>query len=343
MKTVYLVAAVTLMAVFGCSGNVASAGNGGDRLDWADETLWYGGAARIGAADSALPDVVYFLPTCVADWTDSTGTLRHNADPKNARHIEAWHLSAELADTIFATRANLYVPYYRQATFGGLEGEAAKDAMPLAVGDAIDALDYYLKHYNNKRPFILAGYSQGGQMVKEALKHISDDDYNRLVAAYVVGYGVTASDTATQPGHRTSHIKLAQDSTTRGVTVNFISVTDPAAVCPLLSDGNIGCINPVTWTTTSTPATLLPAGATPKADDPRFPYATAARPKTEGEAVTVAVDTLNHVLTVGGIDAQRYYFEPLGGFFPVGNLHLQELFFYGDLLRRNVLLRSGMR
>lgn len=340
----YLCALILISAFVGCSGS----GFGTDScscvpLDWSDKSLWYEGAERLENAGSTLPDVFYFLPTCVADWTDAAGRIHHNADPSNPDHVEAWRLSAELADTIFATRANLFLPYYRQATFGGLQGTAAKEAGRMAVRDALDAFDYYLEHYNKGRPFVLAGYSQGGQMVKEVLWHIDDETCRRLIAAYVVGYGVTAEDTVTRAGHRTSHVKLARDSSSLGVTVNFNSVTSADAVCPMLCEGNIGCINPVSWTVTPAQATLLAAGAQPKADDVRFPYATAVTPTDSATAVTVSVDTIHNVLVVSGIDPRRYTFSGLKTLFPTGNLHLQELFFYGDNLRRNVLQRSGMK
>ncbi len=344
MKTLYALALV--LAFVSCS----TQNNGTNEpettttsLDWSDQSLWFEGQQRIGAVDGSLPDVFYLLPTCVSDWTDSTGTVHHNADATSARHRKAWKLSAQLADTIFATRANLFLPYYRQATFGGLQGDVAEEATKVAVGDAVAAFDYYLKHYNNGRKFILAGYSQGGHMVTELLKHMDDDTYKRLIAAYVVGYSVTATDTATQKGHGTSHVKLASDSVSCGVTVNFNSVTSTDAISQLLCNGNIGCINPVSWTTDSTPATLLEAGATPKADDARFPYGTAVVPSDNATAVTVSVDPAYKVLVVKGIDASRYAYDGLKDFFPVGNLHLQELFFYGDYLRHNVLLRSGMK
>ncbi len=341
MRTLYSL--VVALAFMSCAARNNSTKGTDASLDWSDKNLWFEGQKRLAAVDGNLPDVFYLLPTCVVDWTDTAGVMHHNADPSNSNHREAWRLSAELADTIFATRANLFLPYYRQATFNALEGDEAEAASKMAVGDVLDAFDYYLKHYNHGRKFVLAGYSQGGHMVKEVLKHIDDDTYKRLIAAYVVGYGVTASDTITQTGHHTSHIKLATDSASRGVTVNFNSVTSADAMCPLLCDGNIGCINPVSWTTDSTAATLVKAGAHPKPDDSRFPYGTAAVPRDNATAVTVSVDTAHKVLTVRGIDAKRYAFDGLKDFFPVGNLHLQELFFYGDCLRHNVLLRSGMK
>lgn len=310
--------------------------------NWADSKLWFEGDKRLADIDSSEPDVFYLLPTCLTAWQDSTGLTHYNADPTNARHVKAWKLSAQLADTIFASRANLFMPYYRQAVFEGLQGEHADEAMYMATQDALESFDYYLKHYNNGRPFILAGYSQGGKMVTEILKHIDDATYKKLIAAYVVGFGVTAADTVTQKGHRTSHVKLAKDESSEGVTVNFNSVTSTDVISQLLCAGNVGCINPVSWTTTSTPATLLAVGETPKADDTHFHYGTAVVPADASKAVTVKVDQTNHVLVVDNIDPQRYFLSSLSSFFSVGNLHLQELFFYGDYLRRNVLLRSNM-
>ncbi len=302
-------------------------------LSWADTALWYEGGERLSHIDETLPDVFYLLPTCVSAWQDEQGETHYNADPTLEDHRVAWALSAELADTIFATRANLFLPYYRQATFGALEGENSVAAYGVATADVIAAFDYYLEHYNNGRPFVLAGYSQGGLLVKEVLKHISDEVYGRLVAAYIVGFGVTAADTIS------SHIRLAQDSCSCGVTVNFNSVTTPEAQCRLLCQDNIGCINPVSWTTTETPATLLAAGQEAAEPDARFPYGTAVEALDGSLPVTVRVDSLSHLLIVDNIDPQRYFYAPLQDLFSPGNLHLQELFFYGDCLRQNVLLR----
>jgi hypothetical protein len=310
-------------------------------LDWADSTLWYDGGRRLSQIDERQPDVFYLLPTCLFAWSDSTGKQHYNADPKNVEHRQAWLLSAELADTIFATKANLFLPYYRQATFGTPDSATYEEAHRLAVKDAVEAFTYYIKHLNKGRKFILAGFSQGGNLVTEVLKSMDDETYRRLIAAYVVGFSVTAEDTLVQPGHSLAHVKLAKDAASQGVTVNFMSVTTPEATSDILGKGNIGCINPVSWTTGPTPAVLLKAGDEPQKDDDRFPYGTAVVAKDSKTDVTVSVDTLHHLLTVSGLDVPHYWFAGLKDIFPEGNLHLQELFFYGDCLRENVLLRSG--
>ncbi len=347
----HFVISLILLAAFSLCGHTSARGlspegeaalAGCAPLNWSDTSLWYEGRTRLKVVDESLPDVFYLLPTCVQAWNDDAGRKHFNADPSRADHRNAWQLSAMLADSIFAAYANLYLPYYRQATFGALDGPQSIGPMLTATRDAIEAFDYYLRHFNHGRRFILAGYSQGANLVKAVLKHIGDDTYSRLIAAYVIGYGVTAADTVTQAGHRQSHIRLACDSTSCGVTVNFNSVTSTDAISPLLCRGNVGCINPVSWTVTSTPAVLLGAGCHPNGDDPRFPYGTAVVPCNDAGEVTVRVDPQHHVLVVDGVDPLRYTLAPLQMLFPVGNLHLQELFFYGDHLRRNVRLRSGM-
>lgn len=313
-------------------------------MNWGDSTMWYQSSAKGKAVKDY--DVFYLLPTCVFAWDDEQGVRHYNADPMRKEHRKAWRLSAELADTIFATEARLYLPYYRQGTFGTPDEAVYRAASDTARADVVSAFKYYLTHFNNGRPFVLAGFSQGARMVTELLKAMDDETYSRMIAAYVVGYGITAADTMPHPElympgqHRVQHIRLATDAASRGVTVCFNSVASLNAVNKELCGGNIACINPVSWTTTSAPATLLNAGAVPQKDDKRFPYGTAVVAKSQDVPVTVSVNKEYNVLVVEGLDVPRYCLPSLKEMFPEGNLHLQELFFYADYLRENVKLRS---
>ena len=54
------------------------------------------------------------------------------------------------------------------------------------VRDALAAFDYYIRHYNQGRPFVLVGHSQGSAMTKLILfDYLSarPDVYRRMVAA----------------------------------------------------------------------------------------------------------------------------------------------------------------
>ena len=85
--------------------------------------------------------------------------------------------------------------------------------------DVTAALDYYFKNYNQGRPFIIAGHSQGSAMTKLVLKKYfkeHPDYYKRMIAAYVIGYSVTKDDLKTY-----SHLKFATGESDAGVIVSW--------------------------------------------------------------------------------------------------------------------------
>ncbi len=316
--------------------------------DYSQPQYWFEGTQRLqsSAINQHTVDVFYVLPTCVFAWEDDKGVRQYNADPLREDHRMAWQLSAELADSIFCSDANLFLPYYRQSTFGVPDAATSRRAGDMAKKDVLNAFKYYMKRLNNGRPFILAGFSQGARMVIELLRAMDDATYRQLVAAYVVGYGISASDTLLtdvpqrmKGRHKVQHIRLAQGADDTGVTICYNSVASPSAINEGLCGNTIACINPVSWTTSAAPATLLPAGGVPNADDGRFPYGTAVVAKDQQTSVTVSVDTVRHVLMVNGLDVPRYHLPALGDMFPLGNLHLQELFFYAPYLKENVNTR----
>ena len=63
--------------------------------------------------------------------------------------------------TAFAAVGNIYAPYYRQADASYALSLTPISAVYNVIGgipatDVTAAFDYYIKHYNNGRPFILA-------------------------------------------------------------------------------------------------------------------------------------------------------------------------------------------
>ena len=254
--------------------------------DYADTTQWY--IADRGAA----VDVFYIVSTAR---NDSIRAL----------------LYGEMVgvDHLLAGELNYYSPYYRQVTMETYTSDSLVEArMPLAYGDVRKAFAYYLEHYNNGRPFILAGFSQGAMAVVDLLDEMSDSTYSRLVAAYVLGYKVTDTN---------AHICPAQDSADLGVTICYNSVKDNSCAVPILSDGNLMAINPVNWRTDATPATLI---------DPRY-----------GDTLTVTLDTTSLLLHIDGYKRNDYMLPLIGC---EGNYHCLEISLFSDVLRRNIALRA---
>lgn len=112
-------------------------------------------------------------------------------DPESAAYERTGSHMATQASA-FASTCNVYAPYYRQATYYSFfdqegNGESAQD---LAYSDISNAFDTYLEHYNNGRPFFIAGHSQGAlhgqRLVHERVSKKSAKDL--FIAAYLIGY-----------------------------------------------------------------------------------------------------------------------------------------------------------
>lgn len=266
--------------------------------DYADSSQWY--IADRGAA----VDVFYVVSTECSDYGNY-----HYADTRNDSIRTLLYGEMVGVDQLLAGELNYYSPYYRQVTMETYIADSLIDArMPLAYGDVRKAFDYYLEHYNQGRPFILAGFSQGAMAVVDLLNKMDDSTYSRLVAAYVIGYRVTDTN---------AHIRPAQDSADLGVTICYNSVRDNSCAVPQLSDGNLMAINPVSWSTGAAPATLV---------DPRY-----------GDTLTVTLDTTSLLLHIDGYMRNDYMLPLIGC---EGNYHCLEISLFSDVLRRNIALRA---
>ncbi|MFR9542165.1 MAG: DUF3089 domain-containing protein [Rikenellaceae bacterium] len=303
--TLYLLA---LLAVACCK----SVDNGSEPMpkapDYTSSECWY---TNVVSEPLEALDVFYILPTCVFDWTDSNGVTYHYADVYNDDGRAAQLYSYELAEEIFGDKANFYAPYYRQITLNvWIDGQEAVDRLfPAAMADVEAAFENFIETKNDDRPFIIAGFSQGGKAVVELTKSLTAEERERLVAAYVIGYKVTDDDL------QNGNIVAATRADDTGVTICYSSVATTDAINPLISDSKI-CINPVNWATDSTVAEL-------------------------NDSVTVTVDTIHNMLIVDGLDSEALYVPELADLFKLGNYHLQELELYKESLRENVAVRAA--
>jgi hypothetical protein len=110
------------------------------------------------------------------------------------------------------------------------------------------ALDYYFENYNNGRPFIIAGHSQGSAIIRLVLKKYfkeHPDYYKRMIAAYVIGYAVTKDDLEACP-----YLKFATGESDTGVIVSWNTEgrknVEENVKTAVLLPGAIS-INPLNW------------------------------------------------------------------------------------------------
>ncbi len=115
--------------------------------------------------------------------------------------------------SIFNEAGRVFAPRYRQANYFAYfptDSAAALAAFDEAYSDVKAAFEYYLQHYNNGRPVIIAAHSQGSTHAKRLIKEFFDGKplQNKLVAAYLVGMpveqgyfsNIPACNTPTQTG-----------------------------------------------------------------------------------------------------------------------------------------------
>ena len=287
---------------------------------YSDTSQWY-------IVDRQAPvDLFYIVSTETGDYTIN-GLPCHFADTYNDSIRQFLEGEMVGVDKILTHPAppqpsspegrgnlNFFSPYYRQCTLQSFTSEETMQSrLPLALDDVRKAFAYYLAHFNNNRPFIMAGFSQGAIAVIDLLKQMDSATYSRMVAAYVIGWRITDDDLS-----QTNHIRPAKDSTDLGVTVCYNSVRDNSCAIPMLSEGNRMAINPVNWHTDATPATLV----SPISSD----------------TVTVTLDTSTLLLNVDGYSRTDYVLPLIGR---EGNYHSLEISLYRHCLRHNVALRAG--
>jgi len=185
---------------------------------------------------------------------------------------------------------NVYIPYYQQSS--GLDvlnavlwkntpqfTDVANQALQVAYTDVSNAFDYYMAHYNKApngqpRPFILAGHSQGANMLLYLLENKFRDPALRklLVTAYVIGWSVTSDDMSSYPDSL-ALVGICRDKVQTGCIVTYNTQQTPGdwSLVPASMRGkmelvrkNAYSVNPLTWVATDPSAvesTAAPATA----------------------------------------------------------------------------------
>jgi hypothetical protein len=188
-------------------------------------------------------DVFYIYPT--TDWQtnpNATGPEICTIDNSSMR-IGAQQAYARQASA-FEPLANIFAPYYRQMDMWPDNRDQIISGIPTT--DCTAAFDYYVKNFNNGRPYILASHSQGSTVMTNILSGYLKENptvYNRMIVAYVIGYTVNTTYLNNNP-----HLKFAVGANDTGVIVSYNTETPnvPSGSNPVHATDTI-TINPLSW------------------------------------------------------------------------------------------------
>ncbi|MCE3260367.1 MAG: hypothetical protein K0S12_2008 [Bacteroidetes bacterium] len=223
-----------------------------DPPDYASEASWIALPFRKDVGDEipqgcrvaedqehARADVFYIHPTVYlrgGSWNAGLKKKRINRKADKCVKYQA---------TCFNACARVYAPRYRQAVLKSFFNELrGKEPLELAYEDVKKAFEYYLKNWNQDRPIIIAGHSQGAHHAIKLLKEFFDGKelQKKLIAAYPIGIpfrkdelkSIPISDNESQTGCYVTWNTFGWNSR-MDVRQNIYSETP--------------CVNPLTMTT----------------------------------------------------------------------------------------------
>lgn len=323
-RTKYLPAATILslfliitMVLGGCAQQLAG-------VDYTKAENW--AYLPVGEAVTKDCDVFFVAPTVYLGTAESH-SMDLSDDETKAQFLGATNMEKGLYDG----DANFFAPYYRQAALNAytIDGSQSDQYFERAYADVSQAFDQYIKDYNQGRPFILAGFSQGSEMLLRLLidKFADPTLSDQLVAAYLIGWRVTPEDLMNYP-----FLKMAQHAGDTGVIISFNSEAEGIDSSLIVPDKTLG-INPLNWRTDSTPATASENSGAVFTD-----YA-GGIVKEVPNLTGAYLDSIRGTLRV--TDVSPADFPPVLDIFPEGVYHLYDYQFFYRNLQANVKERTS--
>lgn len=192
----------------------------------------------------SVVDVFFIHPTTFG----SKGDTVWNADINNPKTNAKTDYTSILYQASVFNECRVFAPRYRQANIRAYftNDSAATKAFDLAYEDIRNAFQYYLDHFNQGRPIIIASHSQGTTHAGKLLKDFFEDKplKSKLVAAYIIGMAI--------PKDYFSSLQPCKDSLQTGCFVGWRTYKkgyEPEFVKK--ENGNGYVTNPLTWTTTT--------------------------------------------------------------------------------------------
>ena len=142
-------------------------------------------------ADS-LADVFFVHPTTLTDEKYTEWNAWINDTIIN---IKTDNSSILYQASAFKNNTRVFAPRYRQAhlrSYFTNDIDSGKKALAFAYEDVKKSFNYYLEHYNQGRPIIIASHSQGTEHAAKLLLEFFDNKQlsKKLVCAYLIGMPV---------------------------------------------------------------------------------------------------------------------------------------------------------
>ncbi len=192
-----------------------------------------------------IVDVFFLHPTTLTKKKDKH--IANAAINDHSINAKTDYSSILYQASVFNQSCRVFAPRYRQAhiqNFYSSDTALAKKAFDLAYEDIRNAFLYYLQNWNNEKPIIIAGHSQGALMAERLLKEFFEGKEleKRLVAAYIIGWPVPQNYFTTLP--------MCKDSAQTGCVISWRTFRKGYVPSYLKKSKEVAlATNPLTWST----------------------------------------------------------------------------------------------
>ena len=276
--------------------------------------------------DDKIADVFFICPT-VYGGDDRT----FNMSLDNEKTKESFLGAINMEKGIYDEECRFFAPYYRQAALNVYEMQITdrEQYLKIAYEDIKAAFEYYMAHYNEGHPIVLAGFSQGADLCIRLLKDcFAEDDTNKLlVACYAIGWSITEDEL-----QEYSHLKFAQGKTDVGVIISFNSEAENITNSLMIPEGTKTlAINPLNWKTDGTVAD--------KSQNPGACFTDYSGNIVEEipQLTGAYIDENRGALKITDVSPKDY--PPVLSIFDEGIYHLYDYQFFYRNLQQNVAVR----
>ncbi|MES1214218.1 MAG: DUF3089 domain-containing protein [Bacteroidota bacterium] len=197
-----------------------------------------------GESADTLADVFFLHPTTYVK--DIKGSM-WNADLHDTAVNNQTARVMLMQASVFNNSCRVFAPRYRQAhikAYLASKSGASQKAFDLAYEDLKNAFQYYLDHWNNGRPIIIASHSQGAMHAIRLLQEFFDGKplQKKLVCAYIVGWQIKTTDF--------KELKVGETPDATNCFVGWRSYRKGETDFVVKREnGNSICVNPVSWNT----------------------------------------------------------------------------------------------
>lgn len=217
-----------------------------DATDYSLEENW----AYLEAGESEKDADIFFVAPTVYMGTENDFNMSLEDEETKASFLGATNMEKGIYDD----NARFFAPYYHQAGLNVYTFEAGEREQYLetAYEDVKEAFEYYMENYNEDRPVILAGFSQGADMCLRLMKDCFDEKENAklLIACYAIGWSITEEEMEQYP-----HLTFAAGEKDTGVIIAFNSESEEITDSLMIPEGTKTlAINPLNWKTDGTAA-----------------------------------------------------------------------------------------